>query len=211
MNFKQIRRDYLEHIMLASKSPDRRELFKQARIPIEVLKIEVDEERLKKVIRNPVQLVLELAKTKGLYAKELMQRAKKEGIIIAADTIVELNGEIIGKAVDEQEAFRILKKLVGKTHNLLTGIAITNSYESKIITDYESTTVKFLKLSDYEIKNYIKSGDWKGRAGAYAITEKASLFIEDIQGSPSNVIGLPMHKIFLILKNSFNFNLLEIS
>jgi len=201
----------LERIILASKSLDRRELFKQARIPIEVLKTDVDEEQLKKEIKDPIQLVMELARIKGLNAKEVMQRSKKEGIIIAADTIVELNDEIIGKALDEQDAFRILKKLIGKTHNLLTGIAITNSYDSKVITDYESTTVKFLKLSNDEIKSYIKSGDWKGRAGAYAITEKASLFIEYIQGSPSNVIGLPMHKIFLILKNSFNFNILEIS
>ena len=201
----------MERIILASKSLDRRELFKQARIPIEVLKTDVDEEQLKKEIKDPIQLVMELARIKGLNAKEVMQRSKKEGIIIAADTIVELNDEIIGKALDEQDAFRILKKLIGKTHNLLTGIAITNSYDSKVITDYESTTVKFLKLSDDEIKSYIKSGDWKGRAGAYAITEKASLFIEYIQGSPSNVIGLPMHKIFLILKNSFNFNILEIS
>ena len=199
----------MERIILASKSLDRRELFKQARIPIEVLKTDVDEERLKKEIKDPIQLVMELARIKGLNAKEVMQRSKKEGIIIAADTIVELNDEIIGKALDEQDAFRILKKLIGKTHNLLTGIAITDSYDSKVITDYESTTVKFLKLSNNEIKSYIKSGDWKGRAGAYAITEKASLFIEYIQGSPSNVIGLPMHKIFLILKNSFNFNILE--
>lgn len=199
----------MERIILASKSLDRRELFKQARIPIEVLKTDVDEEQLKKEIKDPIQLVMELARIKGLNAKEVMQRSKKEGIIIAADTVVELNDEIIGKALDEQDAFRILKKLIGKTHNLLTGIAITNSYDSKVITDYESTTVKFLKLSNDEIKSYIKSGDWKGRAGAYAITEKASLFIEYIQGSPSNVIGLPMHKIFLILKNSFNFNILE--
>jgi len=200
----------VERIILASKSPDRRELFKQARIPIEVLKTEVDEEQFKKEIKDPIELVMELARTKGLNAKEVMQRSKKEGIIIAADTVVELNGEIIGKAQDEQDAFRILKKLIGKTHNLLTGIAITNSYESKVITDYESTTVKFLKLSDDEIWNYIRSGDWKGRAGAYAITEKASVFIEYIKGSPSNVIGLPMHKIFLILKNDFDFNILGI-
>ena len=153
---------------------------------------------------------MELARTKGLNAKEVMQRSKKEGIIIAADTVVELNGEIIGKAQDEQDAFRILKKLIGKTHNLLTGIAITNTHESKVITDYDSTTIKFLKLSDDEIWNYIRSGDWKGRAGAYAITEKASVFIEYIKGSPSNVIGLPMHKIFLILKNDFDFNILGI-
>ena len=100
----------MERIILASKSLDRRELFKQARIPIEVLKTDVDEEQLKKEIKDPIQLVMELARIKGLNAKEVMQRSKKEGIIIAADTIVELNDEIIGKALDEQDAFRILKK-----------------------------------------------------------------------------------------------------
>lgn len=201
----------MERIILASKSPDRKELFKQTRIPIEILKTEIDEEQLKKEIKDPIQLVKELARAKALHAKNLLHNSKKEGIIIAADTVVNLNGQIIGKAIDEQDAFRILKKLIGKTHNLLTGIAITNSYDSKIITDYESTSVKFLKLSDVEIRNYIRSGEWKGRAGAYAITEKASLFIEYIEGSPSNVIGLPMHKIFLILKNEYNLNILEIS
>jgi septum formation protein len=199
----------LEYIILASKSPDRKKLFEQAGIEFNVLKIDVDEEELKKLIKKPISLVIELAKAKALSAKKVMQKSKKEGIIIAADTIVELNGEIIGKATNEQNAFKILKKLIGKTHNLLTGIAITKSYDSKIITDYESTAVNFLKLSDREIRNYIRSGEWKGRAGAYAITEKASLFIECIQGSSSNVIGLPMHKIFLILKDKFGFNLLN--
>jgi len=201
----------LERIILASKSPDRRKLFAQSRIEIEVFKSDFDEEQLKNVINNPIQLVMELAKAKALYAKEVMQKNNKKGIIIAADTIVEFNGDIIGKATDEQDAFKILKKLIGNTHNLLTGIAITKLFESKIVTDYETTTVKFLKLSENEIKNYISSGDWKGRAGAYAITEKASLFIEYIQGSPSNVIGIPMHKVFQILKESFNSNLIEMS
>ncbi|MFX0030099.1 MAG: Maf family protein [Candidatus Hermodarchaeota archaeon] len=194
---------------MASKSPDRRELFKQARIPIEVLKPDVDEEQLKSKISDPVELVKEIAKAKAIFAKNKLHENNKKGIIIAADTVVELDGQIIGKAVDEQDAFSILKKIIGQTHNLLTGIAITDSDDSEIFIDYENTAVKFLNLSDDEIASYIKSGEWRGRAGAYAITEKASLFIEQIQGSFSNVVGLPLHKIFLILKNFFKFNMLE--
>lgn len=184
-------------------------LFNQARIPFEILKPNIDEELLKNKISDPVELVKELARAKVLFAKNLLQKNKKEGIIIAADTIVELKGQIIGKAVDEQDAFKILKKLIGNTHNLLTGIAITDTDDSKIIVDYETTIVKFIQLSEYEIKSYISSGEWRGRAGAYAITEKAGLFIEFIQGSFSNIVGLPLHKIFLILKNYFQFNILE--
>ena len=184
-------------------------LFNQAKIPIEVLKSNFDEEQLKNKVTDPVELVKELARAKVLFAKDLLHKQKNEGIIIAADTVVELKGQIIGKAVDEQDAFKILKKLIGHTHNLLTGVAITATDESKLIVDYETTTVKFINLSDHEITRYIRSGEWKGRAGAYAITEKAGVFIEYIQGSFSNVVGLPLHKIFLILKNNFQFNILE--
>ena len=79
-----------------------------------------------------------------------------------------------------------------------------------MIIDYDCTEVKFLLLSDEEILDYIKSGEWKGRAGAYSIRERASLFIDSIDGSISNVIGLPMQKIYKILKNEFNLNLLGI-
>jgi len=201
----------LKNIILASKSVDRSKLFKYAKIPIDIFSPDIDEEDFKKKIRDPIKLVKELAKAKALYTKNILSENKKDAVIVAADTIIELNGEVIGKAKNERVALQILKRLTGNVHNLLTGIAITRSIDPKIVVDYESTTVKFLKLSDKEISCYLKSGDWKGRAGAYAITEKASLFIEYIQGSFSNVIGLPMHKIYLILKNHFNLNLLEIT
>ncbi|MFX1322051.1 MAG: Maf family protein [Promethearchaeota archaeon] len=201
----------MKSIILASKSIDRSKLFKDAKIPIEILGSDIVEENFKKKIGEPIKLVKELAKAKALYTKNLLSESKRDAFIVAADTIIEFNGEVIGKANDEQKALQILKRLTGNVHNLLTGIAITRSIDPKIVVDYESTVVKFLELSDKEIRCYLKSGDWKGRAGAYAITEKASLFIEYIQGSFSNVIGLPMHKIYLILKNHFNLNLLEIT
>ena len=86
---------------------------------------------------------------------------------------------------------------------------MTKTYSSELISDYESTYVKFFNLTNNEIRNYLKSNEWQGRAGAYAITERASLFVEYIKGSFSNVIGLPLHKIFLIFKKHFKFNLLN--
>ncbi|MFX0138194.1 MAG: Maf family protein, partial [Candidatus Hodarchaeota archaeon] len=107
-----------------------------------------------------------------------------------------------------EEAFKFLKKLNGRTHKLITGIAITEIKNPKIIIDSDTTTVEFLELSDEEIREYIKTNEWKGRAGAYSIRDKASLFIRRINGSSSNIIGLPLHKIYTILKKEFEFNLL---
>ena len=195
-------------IVLASKSADRNRLLENIKLPFEVYITNVDENKYKARFSNPIELVKQLAKAKALKAKDSLSKEGKKVIIIAADTVVELNGEIIGKAKNEENAFHILKKLAGKVHNLLTGFAITETNNSKLIVEYDSTSVKFINLLDKEIWSYIKSGEWKGRAGAYSIREKASLFIEAIQGSSSNVIGLPMHKIYRILKNEFNYNLL---
>ncbi|MHA1758435.1 MAG: Maf family protein, partial [Promethearchaeota archaeon] len=145
----------------------------------------------------------------GIFKKNKKINEKNDKIIIAADTIVELNGEIIGKASNEEEAFKILKNLIGKTHNLITGIAITPLFKNKIVVDFDKTEVEFLGLSDEEIWAYIKTGEWRGRAGAYSIRDKASMFIKAINGSSSNVIGLPMHKIYKILKNEFDINLFK--
>ena len=194
----------MKNIVLASKSIDRRALLKRARISFEVLIINVDEDEFKKENFNPIELVKQLANAKALKAKEALAQINKDAIIIAADTIVELNGQIIGKANDEDNAFRILRRLAGKSHNLITGIAVTETYNPKIILSYDCTSVTLLDLTDKEIWGYIKTGEWQGRAGAYSIREKASLFIESIQGSSSNVIGLPMNKLYQILKNEFN-------
>lgn len=200
----------MKSIILASKSIDRAEILRRAKVSFEVLITNVNEDKYKKEISNPIDLVRKLAEVKALHAKEKLKNANRNLIIIAADTIVELSGEVIGKPKNEGEAFQILKKLSGKTHNLITGIAITNTQSEKIKINYDSTSVRFLDLSDEDIYGYIKTKEWEGRAGAYSIGDKASLFIKSIQGSPSNVIGLPMHKIHEILKNEFDLNLLQL-
>jgi len=199
----------LKKIILASKSLDRSELFNRIAIPFEVLASNIDEENYKEKISDPILLVKQLAEAKLLFVKDELIKRNSHALIIAADTIVELNGVIIGKAKNQEEAFKILKNLMGKAHNLITGIAITNSDDPKIVIDYDITSVDFLTLSDSEIDNYVKTDEWKGRAGAYSINDKASLFISKINGSSSNVIGLPMHKIYEILKNDFGLNLFQ--
>jgi len=198
----------MKSIVLASKSIDRQKILKRAKIPFEVLVTNLNEDIFKTEFPNPIELVEQLARAKALNAKDILAKDSKDAIIIAADTIVELNSEIIGKAEDKEHAFHILKKLVGNTHRLITGIAVTETYNPKIIINHDCSEVKFLKLSDDEIWGYLKTEEWKGRAGAYSIREKASLFIDSIQGSSSNVIGLPMNKLFEILKEEFDVNLL---
>jgi len=197
----------LKKIILASKSVDRRNIFKHSGIHFEVLASNIDEREFKEKISDPILLVKELAKAKALYAKEELLKKNSQAIIIAADTIVELNGNIIGKAKNKEEAIIILKKLMGKSHNLITGIAITETNNPKIFIDYDTTSVEFLDLSDEEIRGYVKTNEWKGRAGAYSINDKASLFINKINGSSSNVIGFPMNKLYKTLKNEFGINL----
>ena len=199
----------MKKIILASKSIDRSKILNRLNISFEILNTNINESDYKDQYSDPIDLVKELAKVKALKAKELLKNEEIETIIIAADTIVEINGKIIGKAQNEIDAFQILKSLANRSHNLITGIALTSVDDPKIIVDYDITMVTFTELSDADIRNYIKIEEWKGRAGAYSIRDRASLFIKEIRGSPSNVIGLPMHKIFEILKSEFNLNLFE--
>jgi len=185
-------------------------MFNRAGISFEIFATNIDEEKYKTNILDGIELVKELAKAKALFAKSKMINNKENAIIVAADTIVELDGKVIGKAHSEEEAFEILKKMMGRTHRLITGIVITEIKNPKIIVDSDTTSVEFLELSDEEIREYIKTNEWKGRAGAYSIRDKASLFIKKINGSSSNVIGLSMHKLYLILKTEFQINLFQL-
>jgi len=199
----------MKKIILASKSVDRSKILERLKIPFEILSTDVNENEYKDQYSDPINLVKELAKAKALKAKELLKSGEIGTIIIAADTIVEFNGKIIGKPQDEKQAFQMLKSLANRSHNLMTGVALTEVGGSKIIVDHDITVVTFLDLSEEDIRNYIKIEEWKGRAGAYSIRDRASLFIKEIRGSPSNVIGLPMQKIHKILKTEFNLNLFE--
>ena len=131
-------------------------------------------------------------------------------IIIAADTVVDFKGEILGKAKNVSHANRTLKKLMGKTHALTTGVVIYDSESETSIEYIDITEVRFSYLSDEEINDYITfSDEYKWRAGSYSMFDRASVFIESISGSPSNVIGLPMDFVYKELKK-FGVNLLKI-
>ena len=181
-------------IYLASKSPRRKKLLEQVNLTFNVIPVETPEVFRKG--ERPVNAVRRIALEKLEAAKEII----KEGIIITADTIVVVNGKIIGKPSDKHDAVRMLKKLSGKTHIVYTGFSVHNSVTKKTITDYEKTYVTFRKLNNIEIKEYVATGSPMDKAGAYGIQDDyGDVFIKKINGCYYNVVGLPLTKVFQTL------------
>jgi len=191
-------------LILASKSRDRKKLFERAQIPIEIIPSDFDEKSIHE--SNPKELVkkIAIAKAKKVIKKwnDDMGNRNIPAIIIAADTMVLLDGNLIGKAQNKEQAFQILTQLSGKKHELLTGIAIIHSINKQIRTFLDISIVQFQTLTSSEIQRYLDSSDeYIGRAGAYSLYDRASLFIDFVKGSPTNVLGLPMAKLRKELQN----------
>ncbi|KAI6207739.1 Septum formation inhibitor Maf [Aphelenchoides besseyi] len=120
--------------------------------------------------------------------------------LIAADTMLTLDdGTIIGKAVDEKDAMRILRILSGRSHDCLTGVTIINA-QGQESTFVSKTTVEFSDISDRVLRNYIETGEYKGCAGAYRIQGRAAVFVRSINGDYSNVVGLPIHEVARVMQ-----------
>jgi septum formation protein len=180
---------------LASKSPRRKKLLEQLELPLKVVKVPYEEEFIAGE---------EASISATRLAFEKLSEAKKtinDGVIITADTIVVLNGELIGKPVDEQDAAAILRRLSGNTHTVYTGFCVFNTGNGALVNDYEQTEVTFRELSDEEITGYIASGSPMDKAGAYGIQDDyGAVFITRINGCYYNVVGLPLTKVFLAIK-----------
>jgi len=185
-------------LILASKSRDRKKLFERAKISIEIIPSNFDEKSIHE--SDPKELVKNIAIAK---AKKVMEKwndnlgnKNNPAIIIAADTMVLLEGNLIGKAQNKEQAFKILTQLSGRKHELLTGVALIHSISNEIRTFLDISIVQFQLLTSSEIQRYLDSSDeYIGRAGAYSLYDRASLFIDFVEGSPTNVLGLPMAKL----------------
>src|SRR5664279_997829 len=181
-------------IYLASKSPRRKKLLEQVNLTFSILHVETPE--IFRKGERPVDVVRRIALEKMDAAKEII----KKGIIITADTIVVINGKIIGKPLDKNDAVHMLQKLSGNTHIVYTGFSVFNSSTKKTITDYEKTFVTFRKLKTKEIKEYVETGSPLDKAGAYGIQDDyGAVFIKKINGCYYNVVGLPLTKVFLTM------------
>jgi septum formation protein len=168
-------------VILASASPRRAELLRAAGFEFEIVAADVDER-----VRD--------GETPDVYVRRLAQAksggAVSDAIVIGADTAVVVDGAILGKPIDDADAARMLKRLSGRTHDVLTGVSVRLGTHE--LSRVETTRVEFAPLTDADIAWYVSSGEGRDKAGAYAIQGLASRFIPRIDGSYSNVVGLPI-------------------
>lgn len=181
-------------LILASGSPRRRELLSRLGISFEVITKNINESA--RAGESPADLVQRLSKDKALA----VSLDHKEDLILAADTVVALDGRIMGKPHDENEAFDFLSQLNNRTHEVFTGICLIN--KDQINTQVVCTRVTFGHFSDDILKAYTATGEGADKAGAYAIQGQGAFLISSISGSPTNVIGLPMQEVSKLLQAS---------
>jgi len=177
-------------LILASASPRRAEILRSAGIPFTVLSSAVDETPL------PGETASDLVRRMAAAKAELVAaRAVGPAIVIAADTVVALDGTILGKPRTSQDARNMLEKLSGRTHSVITGVALVRLPDVERREFTEITQVHFTALSDEEIVKYLSSGEPFDKAGAYAIQGVAGRFIPRVDGCYFNVVGLPLARL----------------
>lgn len=178
-----------DHIYLASRSPRRRELLKQIGLHFEVVAPDIDETPLPG--EKPEDYVARAAKDKALAAWEhVKERKLPPHPVLAADTTVALGDEIFGKPESDEDAARILQRLSGATHRVLTAVAV--AYGDRLESRLSVTQVEFAPLSDHDIEFYVLTGEPHDKAGAYGIQGHAARFVRRIDGSYTGVMGLPL-------------------
>jgi septum formation protein len=183
-------------LILASGSPRRRELLLAAGFAFDVSAVEVDERRTNG--EAPAAYVERLARAKA-HAAAAAQR-DPDTAVLGADTVVVVDDEVLGKPRDEVDATRMLRLLSGRSHEVLTGVAVIG--QGGTVSRVERTTVWFAPLSDRDIAWYVASGEPMDKAGAYAIQALASRFIPRIEGSYTNVVGLPVTTVVELLEKA---------
>lgn len=186
------------NIVLASKSPRRKELLALLDLDFEIITADIDE-----TMDPSLPITDEVARISYQKAVAVANGLAADTVIISADTIVELDGCLMGKPVDKTDAARMLKSLSGKSHNVHTAVTVLQG--DKHITRVATTAVTFRDISDEEINSYIDTNEPMDKAGAYGIQGRASKFVSGIVGDYFNVVGLPLCELGLILKQ-FNIN-----
>jgi septum formation protein len=181
-------------IILASASPRRAELLESAGIRFDVVPGHIDETPLPD--EPPVEHVLRLAREKALE----VARRESGRYFIGADTIVVCDDEIMGKPQGDADATRMLRQLAGRSHQVITGFAVYDQTAERLITSAVSTEVVFTELSDAEIAAYVATGCPLDKAGAYAIQGGAAYMVARINGSYTNVVGLPLCEVVGVLR-----------
>ncbi len=182
-------------VILASGSPRRQELLASINVQFTIIKPNVDEESFDTDTLNPSQLVEFLAQKKA----EVVAQDNQNAIVIGSDTVVAINGKILGKPHSKDEAFAMLKELQNNRHQVISGIAI--SYQDRCRSSHAITQVTMNPMTDEQIQQYIATGEPMDKAGAYAIQGYTSLFIPKIEGCYFNVVGMSLNLLNTLIKD----------
>lgn len=186
-------------IVLASASPRRRELLQNMGLDFEIITSDGAEQ----VFENE----LSQDTVKRLSSEKALNVAKRapydDCIVIGADTVVAIDGKILGKPVDEGDAKRMLTLLSGRTHKVYTGVSVIETTSGERVSDYVETEVKFVNLTERQIEKYVSSGEPMDKAGAYGIQDLGAMLVEKINGDYFNVVGLPVSRLARILRDRF--------
>ncbi len=179
--------------ILASNSPRRKEILQMLGIDFTIIPAKNEAE-------IPENLLIEKGVEQVAYlkAKEVFD-LNPESTVLGADTVVVIDGEILGKPKNKEEAYCMLKKLSGKTHQVITGVALIK--KGKTVTFSETANVTFAEITDEEINNYILTGEPFDKAGSYAIQGKSAVFVKKLNGDFFTVVGLPCRRLYEELKN----------
>ena len=181
-------------LILASRSPRREALLRQIGLKFQVEPSGAEERVLEGVPPGDMAEALALEKAR------LVASGRKRGIVIGADTVVVLDGQILGKPAGTEEAKEMLSRLSGREHRVITGVAVVDASTGRSRSDRVTTSVRFARLSEVEIKRYVATGEPLDKAGAYGIQGYGALLIERIDGCYFNVVGLPLRRLAELLR-----------
>ena len=182
-----------QSLILASASPRRRELMACTGIPFQVITADAEEMKT----GEPEDLVMENARRKARAVWE----KHPDSVVLGADTVVYQDGSVLGKPRDREDARAMLRRLSGAWHTVYTGVCVITP-DGKADVRCDASRVQFVPLTDADIQRYIDSGEPMDKAGAYAVQGRAGMYVSRIEGSSSNVIGLPMHLVRDMLREA---------
>jgi septum formation protein len=181
-------------IILASSSPRRADLLTAIGVDFELTPSQIHERPHPD--EAPPDYIIRLARAKVID----VARKRDSGLVIGADTIVVLDGKILGKPKDDADAESMLRQLSGRWHAVMTGVALYDAATRREVVDYDKTLVRFAQLTDKEIDWYIGSGEPRDKAGSYGIQGLGGMFVEEIAGNYHNVVGLPLPLVYRLAK-----------
>ena len=196
----------MEPIILASSSPRRQEILRLLNIPFAVNPANIDEVYPDDVAIDSAAEYIAVEKVKAIIKS--IPDGQTVPWILGADTVIVFGGRIYGKPSSMEEAADFIRTFQGNTHKVITGVAIYNGSEKRIVSRSSVNLVTFSRMSDEEIDWYIGTGEWHDAAGAYKIQGLASCFISGIEGSESGVMGLPIFDVYDMLKSQ-NYSIIR--